>query len=183
MNQVQNKMRSRVIYSVSAFVLAIMSLCLIAKPVLSAIYPLKYEEAIKKYSEMYSIDEHLIMAIISVESKFRENAVSTKGAKGLMQLKDETALWCMENFNIEDSGDKNDLNINLGCAYFRYLTDKYKGYTDTALAAYNAGEGNVSLWLESQGNDSVVLVDIPFGETKKYVEKVNKRFKIYKFLY
>ena len=183
MNQNPYNMRSRVIYSVSAFVLALMSLCLVAKPALSAIYPLKHEDKIKKYSDEYALDEHMVMAVISAESKFRENAVSHKGAKGLMQIKDETALWCMEKFDIKNTDDKTSLNINVGCAYLRYLIDKYKGCTDTALAAYNAGEGNVSGWLREQGGESVVLSEIPFGETEKYVEKVNKRIKIYKFLY
>ena len=105
MNQLLNRSRSRIIYFFSAFVLAMVSLCLVAKPALKAIYPLKYEDEIKKYSDAYSLDEHLVMAIISAESKFDENAVSPKGAKGLMQLKDETASWCMENFDIEKSLD------------------------------------------------------------------------------
>lgn len=183
MNQLLNRSRSRIIYFFSAFVLAMVSLCLVAKPALKAIYPLKYEDEIKKYSDAYSLDEHLVMAIISAESKFDENAVSPKGAKGLMQLKDETASWCMENFDIEKSLDKNALNINIGCAYLRYLIDKYKGCTDTAIAAYNAGEGNVSSWLREQNAESVVLCSIPFGETEKYVETVKKRLKIYRFLY
>ena len=183
MNQLTNKSKSRIIYFFSAFVLAIVSLCLVAKPALKAIYPLKFENEIKKYSDAYSLDEHLVMAIISAESKFNENALSPKGAKGLMQLKDETASWCMEHFNIENSTDKNDLNIHLGCAYLRYLIDKYKGYTDTAIAAYNAGEGNVSTWLKEQDGQSVVLCSIPFGETEKYVETVKKRLKIYRLLY
>ena len=100
-----------------------------------------------------------------------------------MQIKEETATWCIEKFDIKKSDDENALNISIGCAYLRYLIDKYKGCTDTALAAYNAGEGNVSDWLRQQGGESVILSAIPFGETQRYVETVNKRFKIYKFLY
>ena len=100
-----------------------------------------------------------------------------------MQIKDETASWCIEKFGLENINDENAMNINIGCAYLRYLIDKYKGCYDTALAAYNAGEGNVSSWLNEQGDESVVLCSIPFGETERYVKTVNQRSKIYKFLY
>lgn len=184
MNQIQYKSRSRYIYIISALVLIVTSACLVAKPIMRIAYPLRFDDLIQKYAADYGLDVHLVMALICTESRFDENAVSHKGAKGLMQLKDETAQWCMEKFGIEETSDSNALNVNIGCAYLRYLTDKYSGNTDTALAAYNAGEGNVAKWLNEQGNDnSVVLCNIPFSETEKYVEKVNKRTRIYKFLY
>ena len=105
-----------------------------------------------------------------------------------MQIKEETALWCVENL---DTGiEKNDIfnpkaNITIGCAYLRYLTDTFKGDTLVALAAYNAGPGNVEKWLAdprySDGKGK--LERIPFAETSAYVTKVQKRAKIYKKIY
>ena len=183
MNQLTYKKRCNVIYLISALILILLSVCLLIKPCLKAVFPLKYEDLIKKYSSMYDLDEFLVMALISAESKFDENAVSRKGAKGLMQLKDETKKWCIEKFEIDENQEKNALNINIGCAYLNYLLQKYENCTPTALAAYNAGEGNVSKWLLEQGTDGVELISIPYGETRDYVKKINKRTKIYQFLY
>ncbi len=183
MNQIQYNPRIRFVYIVSALVLFVTTLSLVTKPVMRAVYPLKFDSSIKKHATNYNLDEHLVMALICTESRFDEDAVSHKNAKGLMQLRDDTAKWCMEEFGISGGTDSNDLNINIGCAYLRYLIDKYKGNVHTALAAYNAGEGNVSKWLKSQGDDTVVLCSIPFDETENYVEKINQRVKIYKFLY
>lgn len=184
MNSNPANTRGRVFYIMLGIILVVVSALLVLKPVLRIIYPLKFEQHISDSSKEYGLDEHLVMAIISAESKFDDSAVSSKGAKGLMQLKDETALWCMENFGIEPSGDKNKDNIATGCAYMSYLTDKFGGCTDTALAAYNAGEGNVSKWLEEAGEESTIAsCPIPFPETENYIKTVNNRYKIYKFLY
>ena len=154
------------------------------KPIMKAMFPIRYAEEIQQYSTYYNVDEHLIMAVISAESKFNKYAVSCKGAKGLMQIRDKTALWCMEKFGID--GDIEDihnpeLNINIGCAYMAYLLDKFVGDTATAVAAYNAGEGNVKKWLG--GKASITNDDILFKETENYVKKVSERKNIYKFLY
>lgn len=169
-----------IIFGILTFVVAA---AIFLKPVMRWFFPVKYIDTIKKYSNEYNLDEHLIMAVIRTESKFKADAESKKGAKGLMQLKEDTANWCALQFGIPYNGDITDpeINIRIGCAYLRYLIDKF-GSVETALAAYNAGEGNVSEWLESQGS-STNLSDIPFGETQRYVELVLKREKIYDFLY
>ena len=69
-------------------------------------------------------------------------------------------------FDIDTNGDFNEMNINVGCAYIRYLTDKFAGNKKTVLAAYNAGEGNVTKWLGEQGNgEDLSLSEIPYTET------------------
>ena len=153
------------------------------KPVLRHFFPVKYIDIVKKYSTEYNLDVHFVMAVIRTESKFNEDAESDKGAKGLMQVKEDTAKWCVEQFGIAYEGDitNPETNISIGCAYLRYLIDKF-GNVSTALAAYNAGEGNVAEWLEAQ-ESTAELTDIPFAETKRYVELVEKREKIYNFLY
>ena len=157
-------------------------------PIAKLIYPLEYEEQITKYAEEYSLDKYLVMGIISSESNFDPNAQSHKSAHGLMQLKDETALWCVESLELGiDNSDirEPEANIHIGCAYMRYLIDLYKGNTITAIAAYNAGLGNVNKWLsDKRYSDGMgTLKTIPFSETKTYVEKVQKRAKIYGKLY
>ena len=169
-----------VIFRVIIFIIVIF---IAFKPIMRQCYHVSHIDIIEKHSSEYSLDKHLIMAVISVESKFNENAISRKDAKGLMQLKEKTAIWCMEQFDIE-SRDRSlydpELNIQIGCAYLSYLLDKFDSNVNTALAAYNAGEGNVAKWLHEQNG---VLTTIPFNETKKYVESVNQKMKIYDFLY
>jgi len=155
---------------------------------LKYIYPLKYEAIISECSGYYKLDKYLVMGIISAESNFKPDARSNKDAYGLMQIKDETALWCVENL---DTGvEKTDIkkpesNIRIGCAYMRYLIDSFDGNMLTAIAAYNAGPGNVEQWLGdprySDGRGK--LERIPFAETSAYVGKVQKRAKIYKEIY
>lgn len=177
--------------TLKAILILILCVCIgagLVTPVKKKIYPLKYSEIIKEQSEKYQLDPYLVMAVISTESRFRENASSHRGAKGLMQITEETAKWCVEKFEIQ-ADSKNiyqpRINIEIGCAYLEFLIELFDGKTETALAAYNAGQGNVSLWLNDKkySADGKTLTDIPFPETKEYVEKVLKRYEIYKKLY
>ena len=157
-------------------------------PIKKLIYPLKHQDIITKYSEQYQLDPYLVMGVISSESRFVEAANSHKGAMGLMQLTEETATWCIEHFKLDVSIEdvyKPDVNIRIGCAYMSYLIEVFDGETGTAIAAYNAGQGNVKNWLSDKrySDDGKTLDVIPFDETKEYVEKVMKRHEIYKDLY
>ena len=169
------------------FILSL-AVAVLLTPALKMIYPLKYEKQIEECSKQYDIDKYLIMGIISSESGFDTQARSHKDAYGLMQLKEETALWCVENLdtgvNVADI-DKPESNIKIGCAYMRYLIDCFDGNTLVAIAAYNAGPGNVEKWLNdpSYSDGKGDLRNIPFGETATYVNKVQKRAKIYKKIY
>ena len=160
----------------------------LANPVMKAVFPLRHEDAIDKYSTQYSLDKYLVMGIISAESRFEEDAVSHKDAKGLMQLKEETAKWCVEKFYINTSYEKiyePEVNIMMGCSYLSYLIKLFDGNIETAVAAYNAGQGNVKKWLSDNrySDDGKTLKNIPFDETEKYVKKVRNREKIYRDLY
>ena len=77
-----------------------------------------------------------------------------------------------------------ETNIEIGCWYLDRLIKQYRD-VDTAIAAYNAGSGNVSDWISQNpdGSDELDKENIPFKETKNYVEKVNQYLKIYNFLY
>lgn len=157
-------------------------------PALRLVYPLDYVDEIERYSKEYDLDKYLVMGIISTESGFDVDAESHKEAKGLMQVKDDTALWCVEHFNMDISESdilSPESNIRIGCAYVRYLKDRYEGNSLTAIAAYNAGPGNVDKWLSQPrySDGGTTLNTIPFAETAEYVKKVQKRAKIYKKLY
>ncbi len=154
--------------------------------IMHAIYPVRYYEYIDKYSRENNLDEYLVMGVIKAESNYIHDAHSGV-ARGLMQLTDDTAVWVADKMGIEFS--TNDIedpetNIKMGCFYLKYLTTLYEN-RDTALAAYNAGMGNVSKWLKNPeySSDGITLSYIPFKETREYVAKVNDYERTYKELY
>ena len=154
---------------------------------LTKVYKLEYTEYIKKYANEYNVDEYLIYAIIKAESNFNPNAQSHRGAKGLMQLMYSTAEDISKRIGIELNGDnilEPDININLGTKYISMLIQKYNNI-NLALAAYNAGSGNVDGWIEkgtlkSDGSD---IENVPFTETNNYVRKILRDYEIYKNIY
>lgn len=154
------------------------------KLMLKNMYKKEYSEYVSKYSEEYGVEEELIYAIIKAESNFNPNAVSNKDAKGLMQLMDSTAEEIAQKTGITLTGEnilEPDTNINLGTKYISSLLEKYK-CIEVALAAYNAGSGNVDKWIKngvikSDGSD---IENIPYKETNIYVRKIMRDYKIYK---
>lgn len=152
------------------------------------LFPFKHKDAIMKYSEEYNLDPYLVLSVIKAESKFNADAESHKGAMGLMQITEDTAQWIAEQMGLEDY-DKNKLyneeySIMMGCWYLDNLRSEF-GDMENFIAAYNAGRGNVNKWLNNQeySKDGKKLDYIPFKETKKYVDRVNSYYKIYKAIY
>jgi soluble lytic murein transglycosylase-like protein len=96
-------------------------------------------KVIARCAEKYNIDEELVRAVIQVESGWKADAVSVKGAKGLMQLMPRTAAM----LGVDDAFDPGQ-NIEGGVKYLSDLTDKYEGDVEKALAAYNAGPSRVN---------------------------------------
>ncbi len=142
--------------------------------------PLKHEDIIRQQSAEKALDPALVAAIIYEESRFRDQT-SHAGARGLMQITPDTA-----KFIARDSGgtefEQADLatpqvNISYGTYYLRYLMGRYDGNEELAIAAYNAGETNVNRWIEEAGGAEGFDAgeDIPFPETKHYVENVLER--------
>lgn len=151
-----------------------------------AAYPRKYRNEVESQSAKFSVSPYLVYAMIKTESGFNAEAKSDKNAMGLMQLLPSTAEYISDTVF---DGEEIDLlnpadNIKCGVAYFAYLKEKFET-VGLALAAYNAGEGNVAKWLSDgrYSTDGKELDYIPFAETREYVDKVLKRERVYKFLY
>jgi soluble lytic murein transglycosylase len=133
--------------------------------------PLRHEDIIRQQAAQKDVPADLIAAVIYAESRFRDQT-SHAGARGLMQITPSTAkliekLSGGQTFKFEDLSDP-DINIRYGTFYLRYLIDKFGENEVAALAAYNAGETNVIAW----GGSNLQLDDIPFPETRGYVEDV-----------
>lgn len=151
------------------------------------LYPRRFAETVSREAGEFGLSEELVYAVIRAESGFDPNARSRAGARGLMQLTDETFAWMAGEHPPENGGlssyDPDD-NIHCGCALLRRLLDHYT-LPETALAAYNAGIGNVDRWLSDpeHSDDGRTLKSIPFPETEAYVERVMKNWQIYDKLY
>ena len=125
----------------------------------------QYEQYIQEASQRYNIPSFLIRAVMAVESNFRPDAISSAGAKGLMQLMPETA----EEMGVSNIFDPRQ-NILGGTRYLRVLANTFNGDLVLTLAAYNAGHLAV-----------VRHMDIPpFAETQRYVRRVLKLYYFYK---
>jgi len=147
---------------------------------LFAFYPIKYKTEIREAAALYSVDKVLVAGIINAESGFKKDAVSAKGAVGLMQIMPPTADYIAAQTGWGEGFDLRDprTNIMFGTYYLRYLLDKF-GDTKTALIAYNAGEGNVTRWLADAR--VAVLTTSPYKETNAYVDKVLNSRSFYRF--
>lgn len=119
--------------------------------------PAEFEPLIAAYAKEYGVDSALVKAVIHAESGYNPNAVSRKGAQGLMQLMPKTA----QGLKVSNSLDPSE-NIRGGVRYLRFLLDTFNGNESLALAAYNSGLGSVAKY----GGIP------PYQETQNYVAKV-----------
>ncbi len=146
-----------------------------------------YRRPFREEVEKSGLSPSLVFAVMKAESGFEEEAKSSAGAVGLMQLLPATAEFiCREN-GLEFSPEKlfeGEYNVKLGCLYLKYLLERFPE-EKTALAAYNAGEGKVRGWLKDArySSDGASLDDIPYPETAGYVKKVMKFRKNYLLFY
>jgi len=143
----------------------------LGKAIREVTLPLRHEDIIRQQSERFDLDPALVAAIINQESGFSDQT-SNAGARGLMQITPATAdtietLSGGETFVYEDLADP-DLNIRYGTFYLRHLLDRFEGNEVAALAAYNGGPENAESW----GGAELEAEDIPFPETRAYVEEV-----------
>lgn len=146
--------------------------------------PRKYDDIIDKYSTEYGVDKSFVKAVIFKESRFKETAVSSKGAIGLMQLMPSTAMWLMDKLNIDDYRiESADNNIRLGTYYLSYLMKLMDSDEEHALLAYNAGPENAKRWINAEGyNKNEMDNYVDFEETRKYVREIRLTRNIINFM-
>lgn len=146
------------------------------------LYRREYTSVVSKYAAEYGVDEALVYAVIKTESNFDPHAESSAGAMGLMQLTPETLHDVADRLLGEDISESEildpEVNIRCGVRYLAWLSESFESER-AVIAAYNAGPGRVSEWLEADGE----LRSIPIGETRIYVSKVLHAKDIYKRLY
>lgn len=153
------------------------------------IFPMRHLEAIERYAARYELSPAFISAVIHAESKFRVDAVSRAGAQGLMQIMPGTGEWLagligIEGFTTEALFEP-ETNIRIGSFYLRSLLDQNSQNVRHALAAYNAGTGNLRRWLQDPelSSDGITLEHIPFEETRTYIDRVIFNQRIYAILF
>jgi soluble lytic murein transglycosylase len=144
--------------------------------------PLEHEDIIRQQAGEKGVDAALIAAVIDTESKFSD-AESSAGARGLMQITPAAAKFIEKQsggttFKMDDLSDP-EINIRYGTFLLKELLERYDGDTAAALAAYNAGPGNADKW----GGAGLSVEDIPYPETRAYVELVLERQKEYREKY
>jgi soluble lytic murein transglycosylase len=186
MNVVARRRRRRLIGAgVGAVVLVAIIAVLVAGytgslvvPWLSAkAYPLRYEGEISAAATTYGIDPYLLAGVSRTESGFRPTVKSQDGATGLMQLLPKTAKWVttLDAWKGSKSPvltDPQD-SLDLGACYLSYLEHRFDQRI-AVLAAYNAGPNAVAGWIQKAGGeDAFTAADIPYGETKQFVQRVD----------
>ncbi|HEY5317486.1 MAG TPA: lytic transglycosylase domain-containing protein, partial [Solirubrobacteraceae bacterium] len=159
-----------------------LAVVLIALPLFETAYehltlPLEHEDIIVQQAHKEGLDPALIAAVIYAETKF-DARTSSAGAEGLMQILPATAEFLAHRsgattFRVSDLSSP-QVNITYGSYYLRYLLDSYGGNKMLAIAAYNGGQTNVDNWIARARARGHALTEdeIPFPQTRAYVEKV-----------
>jgi len=141
------------------------------------LYPRPYDREVQKAARLTSLAPELIYGVLRQESLYRADAMSSAGARGLLQLMPETArqtarAWKQPRPSPDDLFDPS-VNVPLGAAQLRTLVDRFGGQTPVALAGYNAGPNAAARWLPASAVESDIWVEnIPYNETRSYVQRV-----------
>jgi len=143
------------------------------------------KEWIKKYSMANNIHPAFVAAVVYCESTYDPYAVSSAGARGLMQIMEDTASWIAEklgdkDYSFVDMFDP-ETNIRYGTWYIAYLSSIFDGDPVKVASAYHAGKSNVEIWMMNYTSDGFTLTmdDIPMRDTKDYTGKVLDTYAIY----
>ena len=155
---------------------------ILSKDFLRLFFPTPYFDKIKKINK--ETDPYLILSLIRQESAFDPNAISSAGARGLMQIMPATARQYRKKLKTAWLKRPN-LNLEIGIRYLTYLIKKYEGNLIYSLASYNAGERRLKQWVEDifKNDDPLVLIElIPYRETRNYIKLVYRNLFFYKYL-
>ncbi len=152
-------------------------------------YPYPHRTLIEKYATLFEVDPLLVISVMREESKFLPQSESHKGAKGLMQLMPNTAQEIAKILGDKEYNDQDlvipEKNIQYGTWYLASLKKEFDNNPTLVLAAYNGGRGHVKEWIKNNqlNLNQLRYQDIPFEETRQYVERVLKSYQIYSKLY
>ncbi len=152
-------------------------------------YPAPYRGYIEEYGKKYRVDPLFIAAVIQTESSFNTEAVSSKGARGLMQLMPTTAEWAAGMIDLDLSqGDdlfEPRINIEIGTWYLSDLQQQFGENKAVVLAAYNGGRTATAQWLKQgiwDGRESTVE-QVPYAETRQFIRKALSAYRRYLKIY
>ncbi|HAG10491.1 MAG TPA: lytic transglycosylase [Desulfotomaculum sp.] len=152
-------------------------------------YPFSHHDLIMRNAKKYNLDSCLMAAVIKTESNFNASALSDQGAIGLMQIMPETGKWAADQIGIQGYSTNKlydpETNILIGTWYLSSLNGEFGGNMVLVLAAYNGGSGNVRKWLQSEeisGTEKDIAL-APYPETRHFIRKVLRNYKIYSLLY
>lgn len=166
-------------------IICVLAVCLMKMDITGARrYPVRYTQEIILRAGENSIPAPYIAAIIMAESSYDPGAVSSVGARGLMQIMPETGGWIAGKFGDEfdeDSLFTPEVSIKYGAWYLGFLMDRYENDIRCATAAYHAGQGTVDKWLDdpAYSEDGTTLMHIPYDSTRTYVDRVMKYYDYY----
>lgn len=153
------------------------------------LYPIAYQDIVRRASEEFELDSALIFSVIRTESRFQEQARSNKGAIGLMQIMEETGQFAADALKIQPFNAtmlfNPEVNIRIGSWYLSELL-KTHPTTEEALAAYNAGGSKVKKWLQGENaslTSEKFLQKIPYPETRFFVKTVMNARQMYRDIY
>ena len=154
-------------------------------------HPLEYADWIVQYAMEQDLDPALVSAVILCESSYNPQAVSRLGARGLMQLMEDTAGWIAHKLDEDDASYTFDrlfepeTNIRFGTWYLGYLSRRFGGDATKIVCAYHAGQGNVDAWLKNPeySSDGVTLDVIPTSDTAAYASRVLRARDVYRKYY
>ncbi|MBF0205795.1 MAG: lytic transglycosylase domain-containing protein [Oligoflexia bacterium] len=153
---------------------------------LFTLFPNPYSELIKKLAIEAGLDPLIVTSLIKQESAFNADAVSSAGARGLMQLMPLTAKSIKKKVRREQLAIP-EHNLRIGITYLKKLLIRYNGNLIYSLMAYNAGEKNADRWIKHifpKLSDQLQIVEaIPFSETQGYVQTIVRNIFFYKLLY
>jgi soluble lytic murein transglycosylase len=143
----------------------------------AVLYPQPFDREVRQAAELTKLPGDLIYGVMRQESLYRADAVSSAGARGLLQMIPETARRTARTWKqprpTEDGLFDPRVNVALGAAHLRTLVDRFAGQTIVALAGYNAGPTAARRWLPAQPVETDIWIEnIPYNETRTYVQRI-----------
>jgi soluble lytic murein transglycosylase len=141
------------------------------------LYPQPYDAEVLSAAKLTGLSPQLIYSVMRQESLYRRDAMSSAGARGLLQMLPETARRTARKWNrpkpAADDLFNPTVNVPLGAANLRSLVDRFSGQTLVALAGYNAGPNAAARWMPGESLDPDVWIEnIPYNETRNYVQRI-----------